>query len=200
MQQEINLYLLLPAEKKMFLSLRRMMIIYGLLLGLVILHFFGELWSTHKEVAHIHQLQQELTQVKNNLAKIQEQYPILDTKDMENSLKKLQAEIEEKNQLLDLLAKNRNFSTYLLGVAKAAVPDLWLVDIEAALENKVLILKGYALQSQAIQQFMKQLASQKELADFHFQLQEVNKTELQKETLLNFIISTKVGSELTTSK
>ncbi len=195
MQQEINLCLLLPQQKKPFLTLQRLTLSYGIFVLLLALHFCFEWWGKHRLRLQVEATTQELNQVEGRLAQIHEQYPMLDLKDMEASLRKLQDELEEKNRIFDLVSGKRIFSSYLLGIAKAAVPDLWLVDIQAEMDEKDLTLKGYAMNSSALQRFINQLTLQTEFSGLNFQLQEVKKEELEKEVVLHFIISTKVSSE-----
>lgn len=198
MQQEINLYLLLPAQKRNFLTLKNMAIFYGIFLAFLVLQFMVEFWERHKELVQFNNTNLELKQVEQSLGKIHAQYPMLDVQDLGASLKKLQQELQQKNSVFNLLSPNRIFSIYLLGIAKAAVPDLWLRDIQVEMGSRDLTVKGYALDSNAIQQFMDHLALQQEFAGLHFQLKEVVKTELQKENLFDFTISTQVSSENTT--
>ncbi len=198
MQQEINLYLLLPAQKKSVLTFQRMVLAYGIFFVLLVLHFIGDLWEEHKERIQVDNTTLALSQVERSLDQIHAQYPMLDLKDMESSLKILQGELEQKNSVFNLLSQNQNFSTYLLGVARAAVPNLWLLDIQVEMGPRDLTLKGYALDSNAIQQFMNQLTLQKEFSGLNFQLREVNKAQLHQDVLYAFTISSKVNSEKTT--
>lgn len=195
MLQEINLYLLLPQQKKSYLTLRLMAVSYSIFIFLLAVNFCFELWGKHQTVIAANALNVEANNIQTKLAEIHSQYPMLDPKDMDNSLKMLQQELEEKNNVFNLLSLNRNFSTYLVGIAKAAVSDLWLTDIQVEMKDKDLLLKGYASQSSAIQLFINNLAHQKEFSGLNFQLQDVHKVEVKKEALLNFIISTKVKAE-----
>lgn len=194
MQQEINLFSLLPKEKKSFLTLKLITITYSAFVLILFLNFCSGWWEKHQQRIMADQLNVELNQVQKKLAVMHEQYPMLDSKDMENSLRKLQQELEEKNNIFNLLAKDRRFSNYLLGFAKAATPDLWLVDIEVNLNDKKTLLKGYATKANAIQQFINNITHQSEFSGLNFQVQEVAKVVLNKETLLSFIISTNVNS------
>src|SRR5688572_17093895 len=103
MQQEINLYLWLPQQKKSFLTLKFITVSYSLFILLLALNFCMGLWEKHKEVVMAAALTQELNAVQKRMAEIHTQYPMLDPKDMENSLKKLQQELEDKNNIFNLL-------------------------------------------------------------------------------------------------
>jgi len=195
MLQHINLYLLFPEQKKSFLTLRLMAFSYGAFVLLLALHFCVEWWGKHRETQQVQALTLEVNQVGQRLAQIHQQYPMLDLKDMETSLRHLQEELDEKNRIFNLVFGNQNFSNDLLGVAKAAVSDVWLVDIQATTDDKGLIFKGYALQASAVQEFLNRLALQKEFAGLNFQLQEMKQEELHKEPVLHFIISTQEAHE-----
>jgi hypothetical protein len=195
MLQEINLYLLLPQEKKSFLTLRLMTLSYSLFIFFLAVNFCFGLWRNHQMVLLINGLNQQVSRIEARLMEIHNQYPMLDPKDMETSLKQLQQELEGKNNIFNLLSRNRNFSTYLVGIAKAAVDNLWLVDIQIEMNDKDLILKGRATQAAAIQNFINKLALQTEFAGLNFQLQDVHKVENPKETGLDFTISTKMKAE-----
>ncbi len=195
MQQEINFCLLLPEQKKAFLTMRRLLTASVFFIFLLIFQLCLDYWGRHKDALQLNALNQDLTQVERSLALIHERYPMLDPLDLESSLKKLQSEVEEENTLFDLLAAKRNFSSCLLGIAKAAVPDLWLLDIKMEMKRKYLMLSGYAMQAKAIETFMSNLQAQTEFSGLHFILQEMLKTELEKEPVLHFIITTQVNSE-----
>lgn len=195
MQQEINLCLLLPEQKKSFLKVKFFASVYAIFLGLLIVQVFFEYWGKHREMVALESLNQELTQVDRKLALMHERYPMLDAKDLESSLKKLQAELREENRLFSLLAANRNFSNYLLGLAKTAVPELWLVNIQMSMLKQNLTLEGYAMQTKAIEAFMNHLKAQKEFAGQHFELREMRQAELEHEAVLHFIISTREDNE-----
>lgn len=193
MQQKINLYTLLPRIKKSFLNLKVMAVSYGIFLLVLVLNFCFESWTQHKQVVVGRQLQMQLNNVQSRLAEIKVHYPMLDPNDMENSVKKLQQEFNEKNSVFGMLVQNKNFSTYLVGIAKAAADGVWLVDIQAAMNEQNIALHGYASSASAIQDFLSNLQQQKEFSGIFFQLQEVVNTDLNKEKLLSFTISTKVN-------
>src|SRR5689334_4742412 len=136
MLQEINLYLLFPEQKKSFLTLRLMAFAYGIFVVFLALHFCIELWGKHRETLQVEALTQDTNQVGQKLTQIHQQYPMLDLKDMEASLHRLQEELDEKNRIFNLVSSSQNFSKDLAGVAKAAGPDLWLVDIQASVDDK----------------------------------------------------------------
>lgn len=194
MLQEINLYPLLPHKQKAFLTLKRMAVSYSIFLGLLICSFAFQLWGKHNQVLAKDELNRQLAKVHQRTAEIKNQYPMLDPNDMENSVKKLQQELEEKSNIIDLLSHKQNFSSYLLGVAKAAVQGMWLVNIQIAFSDDKVSLDGYASQSSAVQDFMNSLAVQQEFSGIHFQLQEVAKVEKTTDPLLKFIISTKANA------
>jgi len=190
MQQEINLYVLLPHEKKSFLSIKMLTLSYSIFMIILMLNFCFSLWVKHKQMVRADEITKELQGLEQRLAEVNTQYPMIDWSDAENSIVKLKHEIKEENKVLRLLSKDRSFSNYLTGIAKAAVPDMWLVNIQMNLKEEHIVLNGYASQSAAVQNFINNLVIQKEFSDMHFQLQQLSKAELNTETVFNFIIST----------
>jgi|GEM_PF-4218522 len=195
MQQEINLYPLLPQRQKSFLTLRLLIMAYSSLLVLLFIQCCFEYWGMRQQKVIITNLVQERNQIQQRKEAIHAEYPMLDPKDMENSLKKLQQGLTEKNTVFNLLTQDKKFSNYLMGVAKAAVNDLWLNGLRVDIGDRNLVLKGVATKAEAIQMFINKLGLQTEFAELNFQLQDVHKVEIKKEVLLNFIISTKVKAE-----
>jgi hypothetical protein len=192
MLQQINLFQVLPQPKKSLLTLRRLSLWYGIFTAMLALNFIFELWDEHKLAKTNVALNAQMDQIQQHLTSIKAQYPMIDTTDIQASVKKLETEFNEKNQVVALLSKTANFSTYLTGLAKSTVSDLWLTKIHITVSEHDIILVGLALNTPAVQNFMNALAHQKEFKSFNFQLQALAEVKHHTPTLWTFTISNKV--------
>lgn len=187
MHQQVNLakYISLPIKSP--LDMRRLMIFYGIFLLFLMFVYLGMLSLKSHQVAKYNELKITLDNAKQELIQTAAKYP------------QSQASIKYLNTSLFSIC-NVKFSAYLEGFAKAAVPGVWLTDINVSNHGKEISLKGFALKATQAQQYLIQLKNLSVFDKLTFELKELTETTESSDTEktsskpLNFQLTAKASS------
>ncbi|GEM_PF-5653704 len=181
--QQINLYNFLPQPIRSSISFKILVILYA-----VPLIFFGILYAYG-----VHAKEQEESKYQIVSAKLVEVQKHLDA-----------AKLKYANPLGAGITGSKcqvRFSLFMEALAKAAPPGVWLTQINISQSGNKMDLRGHALLSGQVQQFLDNLKQQKVFAKHIFELQELSElhaVSLQPEqpatSYFNFSVSSKVAS------
>lgn len=188
-QQEINLYQFLPQKTGFELTPKAVLVSYGAFLAFLLILHLGSLLHNHKLVNQLDQLNKDIALQQNQLMTLIQKYPIYDMEELRKSINQLQDEFSNKEQILDLLSPNANFSSYLIGLGNAIVPGVWLTEIIFDRGQNKIQLKGYTLQPTLLEQFYRKLESQANFSDLRFKVNEIKQTSYP----ASFLITAKVN-------
>lgn len=172
MRQQINLYAQLPRKKVVFLVFERILMIWGLFLILLLLQYTDELWKKNQLALNLEKLSNTVSIKTKKLLDLSKQYPLIDAKDIEGSIQKLKQDLTGKSEALSFMKQPLRFSDYLMQFANAAIPEVWLTEINISFVHHEMELKGSATSPAAVNQFIKQLNLQAPFKQFQFELQE----------------------------
>ena len=78
MQQQINLYRLLPREDKLRFTKKTLVICYSVFFFLLLTNFFYLEWSNYRLANNLTQKNSELSNRQQQLISLTQQYPLLD--------------------------------------------------------------------------------------------------------------------------
>lgn len=195
MQQDINLYSLLPKKQKSYFTWGRLGLIYVFFILLMFLQFFHALSEKNRLVQESQQAAFSLKNIKQQLQKLIVQYPSIDTKNIQTIADSMHAELKNELKIIQLLMQSSKFSAYMRGLAAASVPDAWLTAITFAAKEPHITLQGNALQAVAAQNYLDQLTQQPVFISLSFKLNDLAQNTLNKSAVFTFNISTKAQSQ-----
>ncbi len=193
MQQSINLYALLPRHAKFALTYDQMISIYCVFIAFLLMASLSTLWQQHEKKIQLTTKTIELEQTQQQFADLLSRYPTLNPSDLDVSLKSLEQGLAIKTKMVALLSQSQGFSDYLTALGKAIVPGVWLTEINVS--GVTIVIKGNALRSSAVQEFIQQMKTQPIFAGIPITLQdlsEINDKATGNE-ILTFTLSTKVA-------
>jgi len=191
MQQQINLYVLLPKQAKIQASLKKMLFIYGAFIIFLLLISLFDIRQQHQYSNQLTQLQDQLTIKKQQLTLLISKYPMLNPKDLDTSMKQLQDELDIKNKMVALLSEGSGFSPQFKAFALSSVRGAWLTNMVISIKDRHIGLKGQALIETAVYQFLNQLVHQPVFVNTPLELRELTNTDTGNNRYLNFYIATK---------
>lgn len=192
MRQQVNLYILLPKERKWRFTKETLIVCYAVFVFLLLFNVAFKLWNRHSLQRDLNQAivtQTRLTDQLNSLAK---QEPLIDLNDLTGSVKKIVNDINANQKLSQVLSYNVSFSSYLSALTTAIVPDVWLTEIQFNASDQLIILRGSALRAASIQQFLERLSRQPVFSKLQFNMEDLTETVVEnQQNSFNFVISTK---------
>lgn len=196
MQQQINLYLLLPKKSQFQINLRSIIFIYVACLGLLLALGSYESWYNRHLTKQIDALSQEIAQTQQRLAVISAQYSTLDAKEIQKTIDKLKLEIHSKENAINILLPLAGAPAYMTALAQAAIPNVWLAEFNFNMVEGGANLKGNALKATQPKEFMEQLQQQSVFSKMRFELRELSEAQADKDqkAIVNFYITTKAKS------
>lgn len=189
MQQQINLYQLIPGRQKLDFNSKQFIIGCSIFILILLLNTLFAIWQKHKSQTMLTELTTKSSEAKQELLKLMVKYPALNPQDLDASMNKLQEEIDAKTKMMLLLSQGIGFSKNLTALAAASVPGLWLSEILISEGGTNISLQGQARESAAIQLFLTALAQQPAFINNSLKLQSMTKTN--ESPYLNFLIATK---------
>lgn len=173
MLQDINLYLLLPKKTGMYFTKKVVLTVYGIfLLVYILLYFVLLLQQKHLQLRY-EALNKEVTTLEAQFKKMTANYPISNYDDLKGMIEKTRLDYQNKLNTVDLLSPNANFSAYMIALANAAVPGVWLKEINFNRTGIKIGLRGFSLEHALLEQFLTQLSQQHAFAGMNFELQEL---------------------------
>jgi len=198
--QQVNLYQ--PAVRKRWGLFSFQM---TLAVVLLLLPLFGMLFYFEREVQQkvakdlqIIKLQEEekLTEIENLQSKLQ---PQDDAPQLEQKVELLKGERRQKVRILSRLqdqaiSNTGGFSTYLEGLARKRIPELWLTQIRIDDGGEQMFLNGSALQPDLVPKYLQRLATEVAFKDRVFQTFTLTRPEGEA-WRVDFSIGTKVDEE-----
>lgn len=191
MQQQVNLYSFLPVERKWHFTKEMLGICYAILFLLLIINYLFDLKHHHVLVRQAEQSAQAVANLQRHMAILVKKYPTINLADLTGSLKKLQDELNNQQQMQDALNINAKFSSYLLALSQAALPTIWLSEINFSKSEQTIRLRGHALQASALQTFINRLAHQSVFAQQEFKIEDLTEVVVDKNTIVDFVITGK---------
>jgi len=191
MRQQINLYALLPGQNKFQISLEKLIVGYCIFVFFLIVMTLFDFHAEHKKSVQLNILQTQLAKEKKQINTLIAQYPMLNSKDFEMSMQKLQQELDIKYKMVNLLAQGNGFSLALKDLAIAAVPGAWLTQIVISTKEMQIELKGQALQPTPVHEFLNKLVQQPAFVNTPLELRELVNANTGNNSYLSFYISTK---------
>ena len=194
MQQDINLYKLLPKKQKSSFTWRRLGFVYLFFVFLIFLQFIYVLFEKNRFTKEYQQAEISLENTKQQVHKLIAQYPSIDTKNIQTIADSMRAELNNELKIIRLLTQSSKFSAYMVGLAAASVPDVWLTTISFAAKEPHIILQGNATQALLAQQYLDQLTHQAVFATLPFKINDLTQTTINKTAIFTFNISTKSQS------
>lgn len=196
MQQEINLYKLLPRKTQSAFTWGMLYAVYGIFIIVLVLKWFDALWQKHKLIKEYQQEVVLLTEAQQKFQKLIKHYPTIDTKNIQTLGDSLRAELANELKIVTLLSQSSKFVHYMQALAEASTQNVWLTDIlfSAALPN--VVLKGYALQPQSAQQLLDQLGRQPVFTQLPLKISDLNQAVVDQNTIFTFNITTKLKSPI----
>jgi hypothetical protein len=194
MQQDINLYKLLPKKQKSLFTWGRLGLVYVFFIFLILLQFFYVYSEKNRLEKEHQQAELSLEKTKQEIHTLLAQYPSIDTKNIQTIADSMRAELKNELKIIQLLNQSSKFSVYLQGLAAASVPNVWLTNITFAAKEPHIILQGNALQALLAQQYLDQLTHQSVFTTLPFKINDLTQATLNKSAIFTFNISTKTYS------
>ena len=193
MTQQVNFYRLLPEENKLKFSNERLLITYGIFIVLLCINSAHSFWSNHKKSNKLAVLQQQLDEKTKILTNLTKEYPLLDPKDLQNSMQQLQKGLAEKGKVFSSLTREFSIPQLFSSLASTNVPALWLTEITVLKDGELISIKGQTSQTSMIQQFLDQIEKESIFKDKRLKVVEessVNITHLgEQHEYFNFYIT-----------
>lgn len=176
MQQEINLYALLPKETVSYFQLKNILVWYAVFVSfLLLLDCVLEFQKIHlKKQSAL--LSLDIQTKQQQLNSLTQQYPVSNPVELDKQLKKLEADYQQTTATIDLLSPYAHFSSYLLGLAKTAVPGVWLTEMSFSRNDNIISLKGYTVNPAMLEQFYTALTKEPAFAGMLFELKGIQET------------------------
>jgi Tfp pilus assembly protein PilN len=190
MLQAVNFYPLLPKRSGFFLTKNFVIFSYTAFF-IVLLGIYGiALWNQHKLAHELKLRDADLQVIQEKLSVLTAKYPVSDINILNKSIHDLHTQYENRMSAINLLSPNAHYAAYLSGIAHAIVTDVWLTEISFVREGNTISLKGHALQSSALEQFISQLTQEPVFAGMIFELKELKDT-VQAKFPADFFLSSK---------
>lgn len=186
MKQQINLYQHLPIQSKYRLSLKMILIAYGVFLSLLFGDYSFSVWHKHKQILELADLNAQLNQERIRFADINAQYPLVNSKDLDNSIKKLNEQLIFRIKLYAMLSRNMGFSGYLIKMGNAILPRVWLTEIFISEIDQNINIKGNALHATEIQNFLENVENEKVFAGLTLSLQELSQFKANNQESMDY--------------
>lgn len=176
MYQQINFYsFLIENDQKILFSGKKFLTIVaffiGILLAVIVFMFF-----------YLYQSTTRLTEVKKQLLVAQQtvdglilKYPGIN---QANELSVIQQKRQEVYQLQSTLLTGRNPADVLTALSQAILPGVWLESIVITAKGERIELRGKALQSEMVHQFVNQLNQQSIFSDLSLQVATLTKENI----------------------
>lgn len=158
MMQQVNLYKLLPKKAKFALTRQMVLAAYSIFLLLLIFVYGVEVRHKQQLAQQYTQLDTQGTALQQQLALLTQKYPIRDIVALKKNISELQEKLKSKANILNLLTSKTQFSNYLLGLASVYVQGAWLAEIKFDNAEQAIELKGFALQSNLVDELVSQLS------------------------------------------
>lgn len=191
-RQEINLYREISRRtsdssfitKKILINIYIAFTIFNLILYGITLLNIKQLHSQSTS------LKNEIQQTKDLFFKYKEGFPeIFFSKDTKQSIDKLKSQIEQQQKILNAIADNETFSSYLTALALTINPNVWLTEINIYQSGDIIMLNGKASNKLAIQDFIASTKLNNMLGKFKVESQELGGMRpTDKDTYLKFTI------------
>lgn len=190
MRQEINLYPYLPKKSTALITPNRLLIIYLIFTSILFLDSSYTVWKIYQRSHVLRGLTATLAHEQDKLVSIVKQYPLIDPKDMENSMHLLQQELTSKTKIVSMLARDVNFADWLKAFAQINVPYVWLTQIVITEGGDHIVLRGQVMQSDVINRYVSELSRQSIFSHLALTIEEVTKAADTKERkdMENFMI------------
>ena len=188
-KQNSNLVRSLPERQSMYLSFRFVKVVFGSLLGLMILIYCLFYIANYFRAGNLAALTKERALLTNEVAQILEVSKKLNVSEaLVTSVNALKSKIVSQERVLKLLTTQQQglFSNYLETLSKEIPDNLWLDQIKIIPEKEYISLTGYALDASLISVFVHQLSNSNVYRPYLFKSVEVNDT---KENYFQFVIS-----------
>lgn len=195
MQQDINLYKLLPKKQKTLFTWGRLGLFYIFFIFCIFLQFVYALLENHHLSKEFQEADISLNNTKQHFQQLIAQYPSIDTKNIQTVADSLRAELNNELKIVQLLNQSSKFSTYMQGLAEAAVPNVWLTTITFAAKEPHIILQGNALEALSAQQYLDQLMHQSVFNTLPFKINDLTQATINKSAIFTFNMSTKTQSK-----
>jgi Tfp pilus assembly protein PilN len=196
MHQQVNLYQPMFREQKVVFSAMTM-----LQVGVFFLLVFAGLYAY--EANQIKPYKKQLASIANELSQLNVQVDALSSlkkrdksKLLEREIAKLSKELKQRERISKILnnrsfGNSQGFSSYLEAFARGHVEGTWLTSIDIKQGGAFLGLKGKTLSSELVPVYIQNLAEEKSLDGFVFNVMELARVETEeRKSELNFLIST----------
>lgn len=196
MYQQINLYQRLPKPVKSLLTIKNtLQICVVFLLLLFLIYGYGK-WQHSKQLQQLEEIKQKQKKVSTALLDITKQQPTTMTaEELQKTIQALRQELDVREHTAQSLKQTLPFSSYLEGLSYAAISGVWLTEIHIAKGGGEMTLKGNALQSQLVQQFLIKISQQPAFDGKYFKRFTVEKIKPDKNTNMLEIIRFSLSTE-----
>lgn len=145
MTQRINLYNKIEIKRKFPLTLQGIAIIYLAFSFLLVIDFINYMWTSTSLKNQQEQLLSDNNAAKSKLANIKQEFPTLDTSNLDKSLVDLRENIEKQSNAIHALSYEGTFSKYMIDLSRIHPPGIWLTEISLSYLNKIVSLQGESL-------------------------------------------------------
>lgn len=189
MTQQINLYQSAVIVKSSALAARRLLLVVGVGIGLLLLGYGvtrWQLWRTENYLAGIKAQEQA---VRERIVGLQQTYS---TRKKSGTLARqvalLKAEKAARLPLLRLLVDHSpdqfpGFSEHLSGLAREDLNGVWLREIALADGGHSLVLQGSALRAELVPRYVQRLSRQASFSGLEFASLVMSRSEERKEAI-----------------
>jgi len=166
MMQQVNLYQpIFRKQKRLFSAVALLQVSLVVLAGLFLITLYSY-WQRASLEDNLKQLKVRQTDMTARVETLNKQYPqSIKSKQLERKVEQVEAEIVGKRAALAKLrelnlGKGGGFSTYLEGLARQRITDLWLTSIIISQGGGDLLLQGSALDPAIVPRFLQRLSSE----------------------------------------
>lgn len=190
-KQNINLVAALPVRQSMYLSFRFLKVIFGSLIGFMVLIYFLLYIANYFRAGNLVSLTKERALLTNEVGQIIEKSQKSGASEaVLNNIESLKSKIADQERVLKLLdtQQQSRFSAYLETLAKEIPSNVWLDQIQIIPEKEYVLLMGYSLSASLISVFLHQLSNSIAYGSYVFKSVEVSDT---KENYFRFVITSK---------
>lgn len=198
MNQNINLLLVLPQRSKWDLTAKRMLQIIAVWVVLLVLYSMFSVWLANKTENKLAALKtKKETMTKQLMELAVKNPPLAKDENLAREIKDLTTTVETKQKLIKTLSGFRSssagFSSYLEALSEYIPDNVWLKSINVGENGEAIALKGSALSSALVPQFVEALKKSPVFKDVRFGTFTVTTSEEGKK--VNFILRTATEKE-----
>ncbi len=183
MHQQINLFQPVFRKQQKVFSATTLAWIAGAVAVLLLLLLGHASWTLASMNATADNLQQQYDHLQQQIGALEETLRTPDTEALDNEIERLQARIEERNELLarfdELAIENQSgFHSHFRALAEQPLNGLWLEGVSVD-GNARIEIRGSTLDARLVPGYLQRLANLPDLSDTPFETVKLSRPDTQ---------------------